>query len=303
MNVDAFLGSRPVSAISRLALGGRLRVIAYHGVDDPLALRRQLEWILDRYEPVDQEAVARWAQRGGSLPKRAVWITFDDGRKDVVSVGQPVLDNLGVRATLFVCPGLLEEQRPYWWDVAAAADAMGIAVGLESTPRPAAATRALKLVSDVMRREIVQRLQDDLETRGVHVPARHATLPDLRRWVSSGHGIGNHTWDHPRLDRCDASAQRAQIGQAAGWITDHFADQSRVFAYPNGDHTVEAEAVLDDLGYDAGALFDHRLQRLQPDQPLRLSRLRLDSDAPLPRARAIVSGAHSLAFHLRPRHG
>jgi hypothetical protein len=72
------------------------------------------------------------------------------------------------------------------------------------------------------------------------------------------------------------------------------------FAWPNGD---PADAALDEarrLGYRLVLLADHRVCARRPDG-LALSRLRLDTDAELTRARAIVAGAHSAVFQASRR--
>jgi hypothetical protein len=62
-----------------------------------------------------------------------------------------------------------------------------------------------------------------------------------------------------------------------------------------------------ELGYRMALLFDHRLAVVgtppamsigAPEFPAALSRLRLDSDAPVERLRAIVSGAHPALFRV-----
>jgi peptidoglycan/xylan/chitin deacetylase (PgdA/CDA1 family) len=121
-------------------------------------------------------------------------------------------------------------------------------------------------------------------------------LEDLLRWRELGHFVGNHTWDHPCLDRCEPWEQREQILKGHSWLKTVGLLAHEVFAYPNGDWTPVAEGMLEELGYEVAVLFDHKLASL-PGHPLRLSRLRLDASAPAERFRAIISGAHPWAMH------
>ena len=105
------LGTRPVSAAVERVLRGRLRVVAYHGVDDPEAFRRQLDLVVSRYESVCGADVVAAMNGGPPLPERAVWITFDDGHSSVVEHALPLLRERGMSATLFVCPGLVDGWR------------------------------------------------------------------------------------------------------------------------------------------------------------------------------------------------
>lgn len=119
----------------------------------------------------------------------------------------------------------------------------------------------------------------------------------LSSWIDAGLEVGNHTWDHPCLPRCAPEEQRAQIVRSHQWLAELLGEPCRLFAYPNGDGGDSAREVLREL--DQLVLgFDHHLVARQPD-PLAISRLRLDSDAPMHRVRAIASGSHSALFEAR----
>ena len=85
----------------------------------PRALRRQLEFLTRRgYTFCDFDDVAA-AQRGErSLPARPVLLTFDDGHRDNVTAGLPILRELGAKATVFVVAGDVGK-RGVRWDEAA----------------------------------------------------------------------------------------------------------------------------------------------------------------------------------------
>jgi peptidoglycan/xylan/chitin deacetylase (PgdA/CDA1 family) len=124
------------------------------------------------------------------------------------------------------------------------------------------------------------------------------TKDHVRIWLEAGCDIGNHTWDHPLLDRCEPDEQERQIHLAHEWIADHVDPEHLLFAYPNGNATAFARGVLDDLGYSVAALFDHAMSRRRF---MELSRLRTNADSDLARFRAIVSGAHPAVHRFRSR--
>ena len=124
------------------------------------------------------------------------------------------------------------------------------------------------------------------------------TVQDLMHWRDLGGDIGNHTWDHPCLDRCEPADQADQIDRAAEWLDAHGLWERRTFAYPNGDRTPEAEHHLAATGHELVALFDHHLASRRSG-PMRVSRLRLDAAALPVRTAAVSSGWHSGLFAAR----
>ena len=56
---------------------------------------------------------------GQPLPPRAIALTFDDGYRDNLEVGAPVLERLGLPATFFLVPGILDGTVSPWWETVA----------------------------------------------------------------------------------------------------------------------------------------------------------------------------------------
>jgi peptidoglycan/xylan/chitin deacetylase (PgdA/CDA1 family) len=52
----------------------------------------------------------------GTLPPQAVAVTFDDGYVDNLLAAKPVLEELGIPATVFLPTGFVGKQEEYWWD-------------------------------------------------------------------------------------------------------------------------------------------------------------------------------------------
>lgn len=295
--VDRVLGSRLFVAGSMRSTGSRLRILAFHGVGDVVAFGRQLDVVAETSNPVSSGDVCDWLGGRGELPRRAVWITFDDGEPSAVVDAAPALAARGIRATVFVCPAFVGGLVRPWWQVVDDALAAGLAIpdGL--------GVASLKVLGDDRRRSVVASLAvalDSVDADRRPAGRRVLNLDDLRRWRDLGGDVGSHTWDHPCLDRCSPEAQRSQIDRAAAWLDEHELWDRRVFAYPNGSATSAAAEHLASAGYAAALLFDHRLVARRAD-PLRLSRLRIDAGASDARTRAIVGGGHGALLAARRR--
>lgn len=118
--------ARPIVSGARRVSGKRgLTIIGWHRVDgqsDGLStgvddFRRHLDTLEEwgaHVLPLD-EAVA--ALEAGTLPDRAVALTFDDGYASVVETAWPLLRERGLPATLFVVTGSLTEDLRFAWDL------------------------------------------------------------------------------------------------------------------------------------------------------------------------------------------
>ena len=282
---DFVLSLPALTAVCRALTSRRLRIIGAHGVVDGAAFREQLESIQRNYNVVSQAEVLDWLGGGRSLPRRAVWITFDDGDPSVVEVGLPQLIQAGLSATMFICPGLIEQNSQPWWSLAAEAMAAGWQpIGYEEV-------EDFKVIPDQLRRNLLSEAASFLARPPTGGPA--LSYAQLQRWTDAGNSIGNHTWDHPCLDQCDVTAQEDQITRADTWLHEHITGYVPVFAYPNGDWTASAERILEKLGYRGVCLFDHQVNRIDLNA-MRLSRLRLAAGASIPRTEALLAGLHSI---------
>jgi peptidoglycan/xylan/chitin deacetylase (PgdA/CDA1 family) len=54
--------------------------------------------------------------RQGTLPNRAVVVTFDDGYADNLYNAKPLLERSEIPATVFITAGYVGRQREFWWD-------------------------------------------------------------------------------------------------------------------------------------------------------------------------------------------
>lgn len=287
-SADRLLGSRGATALGFLLDRSQLRVLAFHGILDARGFEQQMEWLVDRCTPVTASQVVG-AFSGAPLPRRAAWVTFDDGHPSVVEQGLPVLMSLGIPATIFICPGVVDSNKPFWWQVIERG--IELDVGFDGQPITPAEIKRAKSLPDVVRRRLVEQVQITIEeVTGSAFTTSQLSTTHLETWIRAGNTIGNHTWDHPILDRCTSNEQRRQVALAHEWIVESLAPDHLLFAYPNGNWTGDAEAVLRKFGYDAATLFDHRLSDVV--DPFKISRLRTNADGDLSRFRATVSGTH-----------
>ncbi len=292
------LGTQAADILGRRAFRSDVRVVALHDVPDARRLDELLRHLGRHYRVLRQSEVLGAVAGSAGTDRPAVWLTFDDGHPSVFEVALPLLQEHGMTATAFVCPSVIGTCEPLWFQLV-----LGCAAeGLDWTWRDHrldldvdAVIRGLKGLPDDQRRQECDQLADHAARHGCPaIELRQATLSQLRGWTDAGNTIGNHSWDHPLLSRCDDRSVEHQLRTTDAWLREHGV-WSGSFAYPDGAWNPVAEGLLTDLGVSTALGFDHSTVRRRSN-PLRLSRLMLDADADLHRARAITSGWHSRVF-------
>lgn len=213
-----------------------------------------------------EEAVERL--QTGSLPARAVCITFDDGYRDNHDVALPILKKWGACATFFVATGYLDGG--YMWNdairhVARATPGAELdlqRVGLARYDISSVAARRgaardligrLKYLDPSQRTDAVASV---VELSGTSVPTDlMMSAAHVRALQSSGMSIGAHTATHPILARVDGATARREIEGGREALEGMVGRRVSLFAYPNGvpntDYTRAHVDLVRTLGFKA----------------------------------------------------
>lgn len=241
----------------RVQHDGRVCVVNYHRVlaqQDPLlasepdvdVFRWQMELLARCFNVLPlHDAVAAVAT--GTVPPRAVCITFDDGYRSVHDLALPVLREFGLPATVFVTSGHLG-QGSMWND--------RIIEAVQTFPGKELDLSALGLGAYPLYNLDDRRIAvGTLTERSKYLPpqARHTLVERLEALVGNGlvqglmltpemvvnldrHGIeiGAHTVSHPILTSLDDDSARLEISAGKEQLESILGKPVRLFAYPNG---------------------------------------------------------------------
>ena len=192
-----------------------------------------------------REAIDRL--RGGTLPARAVSITFDDGYANNYEIAAPILAARRVPATIFVATGYLNGGRMFNDTVieairrAPSGDLDLRAQGLPSfrvvddASRVHAATEIIARLKYLDPQERVERAQSVAERVGAPLP-NDLMMSDaqVERLARMGFEIGAHTVSHPILASVDETMAWTEIAQSRERLEEIVGEPVRSFAYPNG---------------------------------------------------------------------
>jgi peptidoglycan/xylan/chitin deacetylase (PgdA/CDA1 family) len=246
--------------IARLSPAGaraRLSILIFHRVlprPDPLypdvpdvqrfavLMRRLRAWfrVVSLSEAVDR-------LYAGSLPSRALAITFDDGYADNEAVAAPILLELGLTATFFVATSFLrggimwndrviEAIRAFRGDTL---DLRSLGLGRLELASPEARRGAIDFV--LARIKHLEFGQREASVQAIVDACGNPPLPELmmredgvKRLVALGMGIGAHTLSHPILARLPDAVALSEIGGSREALQALTGEPIDLFAYPNG---------------------------------------------------------------------
>lgn len=104
----------------------RAMILMYHGVGkpevDPWSLFVTPETFADHMQVVTEIGTPMTltelgeAHRSGTVPDRAIAVTFDDGYLNNLTQATPILERFAVPATVFAIVNPISEGREFWWD-------------------------------------------------------------------------------------------------------------------------------------------------------------------------------------------
>jgi len=270
-----------LSLLSPAGACARLSILIFHRVlpeRDPLfpgeVTAEQFSaicaWLQRWFNPLPLHDAARRLS-DGTLPSRALAITFDDGYADNHDVAMPILRRHGLTATFFVATGFLDGGR-MWNDTVIEAVRRTNVAELNLRGTMAEGLGALPVTTVQERQAAIDRLIG--ATKYLASPDRAAwvaaiaeraaaTLPDdlmmrsdqVRALMRGGMSIGAHTVSHPILTGLPVDAIEREIRNGREHLQAIVGDRVSVFAYPNGrpgtDYGPEAVEVVRSLGFDA----------------------------------------------------
>jgi peptidoglycan/xylan/chitin deacetylase (PgdA/CDA1 family) len=145
--------------------------------------QRQMEWFARLgWRTLSLEEAGARLMRGERIPPRHFVITFDDGYLDTLTVGIPILRDLGFTATVFVVSGLVGERNEWdkgighvaplmTWTQLEQVLGLGFSIGSHTVTHP----HLDRLPSDVARRELLESRQ--VLERRLGVPIRTFCYP------------------------------------------------------------------------------------------------------------------------------
>jgi phosphatidylinositol alpha-1,6-mannosyltransferase len=319
------LSSKIFTMMSPAGPAARLSIMLFHKIPlqaDPLVpgdvTLERFEHLLDfaaTHSNVLPLSEAVTALQRGTLPSRAVVLTFDDGYTEWIDHVAPALRRRNLPATFFVTTGQLEGDALWHERITAAVRALpdqGVSLpyGFGGYDRLDSEDSRIRLVNKLQERLKYTSLSERLEAiarleaqacRPLILPRRFDAAA-VRALHSQGFEIGAHTIDHPILNECTPQQARDEIGGCKEELQAMIGGRVDSFAYPNGRPGTDFDARHVDLvkacGYQSAVTTSSGAASNRSD-PFQLPRFspwgRGDAQITFQLARNLLTGGHAVS--------
>ncbi|HXA75798.1 MAG TPA: polysaccharide deacetylase family protein [Candidatus Acidoferrales bacterium] len=209
--------------------------------------RELVAHVVGRYEPVDLRA----AEPGKPSRRIRVAFTFDDGWSDNYSVAFPITREFEVPLTVFLCPGLIDQNSPFWPETV---------VGLMRAVRPPAeeaeveaVIEGLKKYATEAREQHLLKLSEQAQEQGMSIAPsdvdRTLSWAAITEMDRAGVSFGSHTLTHQILTRIPLDTARQEVRQSKTAIETALQKCCDAFAYPNGSWSTQTRHLLAEEGF------------------------------------------------------
>ncbi|GAC1473197.1 MAG: hypothetical protein PVSMB7_26840 [Chloroflexota bacterium] len=161
--------------------------------------------LVSGHHPITALRLVSFLRTGGTLPTRAVVLTFDDGYADMYTQVYPYLRRSHLRATFFIVPGFLDTPRYLTWTQVADMARHGMDIEAHSLTHPDLTTlppaRAAREVAG-SRRELQSRLHRSVSLFAYPYGAVNASvIEDVRKAGYLAAFTTRQGWWQSRSDR------------------------------------------------------------------------------------------------------
>jgi peptidoglycan/xylan/chitin deacetylase (PgdA/CDA1 family) len=237
----------------------KVTIIAYHD-PSPEVFDAHLTVLEHKYNIVALSVYVEAMQQGaiGTLPPKTLIITLDDGHRSNYAL-RTVIDRHNVPVTIFLCSGLMDTRRRFWFRHDATS---GI-------------VQQLKTVPDEERLAILRKTGFE-ETR--EFEERQALSAKEIEELKSQVDLQSHSVFHPILPRCVSARAEAEITQSKVDLEAALATDIYAFAYPNGEYSDRELLFVERAGYRCAVTLDRGFNS-EKTHPFRLRRICLPDDA------------------------
>lgn len=215
------------------------KIINFHDIYDRKWFSDTIEVIQSMYEIVPFSEIQKF-YKGQKIAKNAVHLTVDDGHISTYTIIYPILKELGLAASIFVSPKIIEEKTNFWYFESGdyQKDQLKICIA-EVLQIP------IEKLENFHARSIMKQLRLEDNWKIIHLyqekydepikEGQYISREQLLELENSGvFEIGAHTMNHPILANENDEISTFEIKESINQLGRILNRKITTFAYPNG---------------------------------------------------------------------
>lgn len=252
---------------------------------EPLRFAEHLSWLSDNRIVLPLVEFAA-EHVGGTLPDRAVAITFDDGYACAAEVAAPLLERFSLAGTIFLPAELIGQGKELWWDeleslifgldkaevqLAGRSIRIGKKCPEDSSWPPGAPARTPRQSAFfAIWSELRKKSPEEVETALVELRSqsrsprsarakRLLSPAEVRATAAMGSvEFGSHALTHPSLPALTKAEKQHEIEGSVELCASLSGQRPLTFAYPFGDHDPESARMVEQAGFACACTTEQR---------------------------------------------
>lgn len=272
---------------------GSVNIFAYHRVVADIAkaereaiyglvvssatFRRHCEALKKAFDVVSLETAMHFLDGERKVTRPLAVITFDDGYLDFYEEAFPVLNDLGLPATVFLPTNLIGQNKPlahdriFWLvkqalekrvSISAALDKAGVKKDFSDSRDLLSVTDAIVYLPHEQREKVIAELEKLLGDFAAY-PREYQLLSweMVREMARKGINFGDHTANHVVLPLEDESLLEAEIINSKRELERELGKKVISFAYPNGEYNARVRQFVAQAGYKIAVTTEKRINQ------------------------------------------
>jgi peptidoglycan/xylan/chitin deacetylase (PgdA/CDA1 family) len=305
MNSTKLLIKRSIKSVASIAKAkgvafpplapGSVNIVAYHRVVADIAkaereaihglvvstatFRRHCEALKKAFDVVSLETAMHFLDGERKVTRPLAVLTFDDGYLDFYEEAFPVLNDLGLPATVFLPTNFIGQNQPlahdriFWLVKQASKKSVSIGkalhkAGVNPLPEFANSRNLLSVTDSIVylpherREKVITELENLLGDFEAY--PREYRLLDwemVREMARKGINFGGHTANHVVLPLEDESALEAEIVDSKKELERQLNEKVVSFAYPNGEYNARVRQMVAQAGYKIAVTTEKRINQ------------------------------------------
>ena len=223
--------------------------LTFHKPNERL-FRKSIRWLKKRgYTFISTDDLLDIMRKIKPPPKGGVWLTFDDGFKEIAETIVNILEAEAIPAVFFITTDPIEQDGVFWWSFAYRFQHL---LPAPYTNQPdelwiLAESKRKKIIRDLKSRQAVQ---IERETLTLDALKRISDIPQVT--------IAAHGTCHSMITNCTTEELKEEVRDSKEKLEKWTGEKIKYYAYPNGDFDVRVKDILQQNGYELASTIEQR---------------------------------------------